>query len=306
MSLNILGRPLVEMFGPGSDPLIVSHPMLVGILANRPNLLYQHGELVAPDESLVRGASTVFVPTHEVADRFLSVGYSRGQIFVTGLCIEPPLTRSAADMYPARMNRLQSSGELCGLFVSSGAEPSDHVNTLVASALSALKSGGKTVILARIGGKLEHRMTSALNSEGILSAIIDSSAPIPAELPPATIVNFTTRREENNLTECLFRHFDYFVSPSHERVNWAVGLGLPMFVLTPPIGPFAPLNLELVKSTGVAKILPDEISPDYFGPTLERLCRSGELSAMAERGWRKYPIDGFQRIADYLITHFQP
>ncbi|MBI5267791.1 MAG: hypothetical protein HY851_11230 [candidate division Zixibacteria bacterium] len=306
VSLRILGRPLIDTFGPGSDPLIVSHPMLVGILANRPNLLYQHGELVAPDESLVRGASVVFVPTHDVAERFLSAGYSRGQILVTGLCIEPPLTRTAEDMYLSRINRLQSTDELCGLFVSSGAEPSDHINALVTSALSALKSGGKAVILVREGGKLEYRITSALHSEGILPAIVNSATPIPTELPQATIVSFTTRREENNLTECLFRHLDYFVSPAHERINWAMGLGLPMFVLTPSIGPFAPLNLELVKSAGVGRIIGDQIPPSDFGPTLERLRRSGELSAMAERGWQERPIDGFQRIADYLITHFQP
>jgi hypothetical protein len=303
LSLRVMGRPLIEMFGAGSDPLIVSHPTLVGIFSRRPNLLYQHGELVAPDESLVRGANVVFVPTHEVADRFAAAGYSRGGILVTGLCIEPPLVRSAEDLYRARMNRLETPGDLCGLYVSSGAEPSDHINAIVHSALSALHSGGKVVLLARQGGRLESRAVSALRSHQILHAFVDSARPAPMELPQATVVSFTGRREENHLTDCLFRHFDYFVAPAHERVNWAMGLGLPMFVLMPSIGPFAPLNLDLVKSAGVAKILGDDILSHDFGPTLGRLRRSGELSAMAERGWQKQDIGGFLRIADYLITH---
>jgi hypothetical protein len=95
---------------------------------------------------------------------------------------------------------------------------------------------------------------------------------------------------------------DFFVGPPHERTNWAIGLGLPMFVLTPCIGPFAPLNLQLLERSGTALVLRSIGEASALGDTVIELRDSGELSRMAERGWGKYRIDGFEQIARFLAV----
>jgi hypothetical protein len=303
---KLLGRQLKASFGLESSSLLVSHPALVGILAGRPNLIYQHGELVAPRESLVQGASLVCVPTELVAEQFRSVGYLSDQILVTGLCIEPELVKIAEDTFWARRIRLESSEPFCGAFFSSGAEPSAHVHALVYAALSVVRSGGKAIIFAVEGGKLAGETKAAFARCRQALHTISAESPIPAEFSKAVLMTFRTRREENILTSLAFAQFDYFVAPTHERVNWAMGLGLPMFALTPAIGPYAPLNLELIERSDVAVRLGDGRESSQFASALESVRASGQLIRMANQGWGKRPINGFDTIAGHLITHFGP
>jgi hypothetical protein len=304
LAMRLLGRSIVREFGQSDNPLLVSHPTLVGMLAGRPNLIYQHGELVAPRESVVRGASLVCVPTHEVAEPFVKAGYSREQLLITGLCIEPPIAKSASDAFVTRISRLKSDHGLCGAFFSSGAEPQAHIETITTAAISALGAGGKAIIFARHGGELERLIRAALKRSAVSHFCIDAGTAIPLEIPDALLVTYHDRREENNLTALLFHHFDYLVAPSHERVNWTLGLGLPMFALTPAIGPFAPLNLNLVLDAGVARTLERVKETAAFGGLLVDLQRSGKLAHMADHGWGIRDINGFTVIADYLASYY--
>ena len=115
---------------------------------------------------------------------------------------------------------------------------------------------------------------------------------------------YNTRRQESELAAELFAAADYLVAPPHERTNWALGLGLPMFALTPTVGPFAPLNLELLLKSGTAAALGDEIEASAFAATLTRFRRSGRLARMARQGWGRYDLNGFSRIAAYLIDRY--
>lgn len=304
LAQGLLGRQLKTTFGRESNPLLVSHPALVGMLAGRPNLIYQHGELVAPPESLVKGASLVCVPTEQVAERFRSIGYRSDQMLVSGLCIEPDLVKSAEDTFRARRIRLESGGPFCGGFFSSGAEPSDHIQALVKAALSVVGSGGNVIISAVEGGKLAKETRSVFACHGHALHFMSVESPIAAEFPRAVLMTFRTRREENILTALAFRQFDYVVAPTHERVNWAMGLGLPMFALTPAIGPYAPLNLELVKGAGVAIQLEDQYAASSFASMLESAQASGRLIQLADQGWGKLAITGFDSIAGHLISRF--
>jgi len=113
-------------------------------------------------------------------------------------------------------------------------------------------------------------------------------------------VTYNSRRELDALTAKLFPLLDYCIAPPHERSNWAVGLGLPMLVLMPTIGPFAPLNLDLLQASGVVRILDDETILSGPARLLRQLREDGLLLRMAQAGWGKYPINGFSRIADFL------
>jgi len=102
------------------------------------------------------------------------------------------------------------------------------------------------------------------------------------------------------MTERLFRSFDYFVAPSHERTNWALGLGLPMFVVDPPLGSFAPLNREFLLAHSVARVIANAREASDLGESLDKLHKSGELQQMAAAGWGRYDAQGFSRIAEML------
>jgi len=166
-TLALLGRDLRRLFRSGVEPLVVAHPILVGILRDRENLVYQHGEVVAPGEALVRGASFVMVPTEQVARAFVEAGYSRSQLLVSGLCIEPPLVLRAEEAYGLRLGRLQAGSPLTGLFVSSGAEPREHVSRLISSITSSIRAGVASLVLARKGGRLEREVMAVGRSRGI-------------------------------------------------------------------------------------------------------------------------------------------
>ncbi|HUV31356.1 MAG TPA: hypothetical protein VMY05_09740 [Acidobacteriota bacterium] len=304
LMLHVMGRDIRRAHLSGAEPLVVAHPILVGILRGRENLVYQHGEVAAPSESLVMGASTVLVPVSRVAESFVEAGYARDQVVVSGLCIEPAIARQAADSYELRMERLASSAVLTGAFFSSGAEPAIHVDKLVEAAVSAVSAGGRAVLFARRGGRVARVAAGEFRRLCRHLEIVDPCDQIPADLPGATLVTYSSRREEASLSSKLFPLFDYLVAPSHERTNWALGLGLPMFAVGPTIGPFAPRNMQVLLDHGVAEMLDSSAAARELGPTVHQLRESGRLAAMAGAGWEKYPINGFERIAQLLQSRY--
>lgn len=300
LGLSMLGRSLRKQFLDRPQPLVVSHPILVGLFRNRPQLYYQHGELVAPPESMVSGAELVFVPTDEVAEKFLAGGYNQSAVYVSGLCIEPALVKQASDAFSLRKTRLASSEPLTGAFYSSGAEPALHVEAIVNGALSLSRGETRAIIFAEEGRKLSSRLQRAFAQAEIPLGRISAADSIPAELPRLLLVEYRSRREEAVLTARLFPSFDFFVAPAHERSHWAAGLGLPMFILEPCIGPFAPLNRELLLRHKVAFDLTSHEHVISLSERVNSLWHRGELAHMAENGWGKYRIDGFAQIADLL------
>jgi len=303
LTLNLMGRDLRRRFSSDPNPVVVAHPTLVAILKDRQKLIYQHGEVVTPAEAVVAGASKVLVPTDGAAGPFIDSGYSIDDVIVTGLCIEPSLVKQAVDAFSARQQRMSSSEPLIGAFFSSGAEPEQHVEKMVRAAVSAIAHSGKAILFAQQNGVLANGAASCFRAHGVEFVEVDSREFVPDDLPPALIVQHASRREENGFTAQLFPTFDYFVAPSHERTNWALGLGLPMFIVGPPIGPFAPLNSECLMQAGVAEEIDSNAAADAFGGYLSCLRDSGSLTAMARAGWAKYRIDGFDNIAEFLINY---
>lgn len=302
VSMRILGSTLREELGKTDDYVLVAHPTLVAMLKGVSRVIYQHGELAAPAESVVRGAEYVLVPTLEAAEVFVRGGYPEKAVVITGLCIEPALVRNAADVFEARLRRINGQEPLTGAFFSSGAEPKAHVNKLIMAARQAVAADGRVVIIGRHGGSLVERAQKVFKDAFIDFAAVSGSAGLPVELPEALVVNHGSRREENALTASLFSRFDYFVAPSHERTNWALGLGLPMFVVGPSYGPFSPLNREILLRSGVAEVIDSGDAAVDFGRNLEKYRQHGALSDMSRAGWEKYDITGFEKIADFLIN----
>lgn len=298
--LDLMGRDIKAKLSPESSPLIVAHPTLVAILKGRAGLIYQHGELITPPEAVVRGAELVIVPTPEAGKIFLDSGYTQDHLFVSGLCIELPLVAQADECYKNRINRLQTTQKLTGAFFSSGAEPKSHLRTIIESVISIIRNEHRAIIFAREHGNLISKLTGALDKTTQPYQVIDSTDNLPLEFEGALIVSHKNRREEDSQTSALFRLFDFFMAPSHERANWACGLGLPMFIAGPPIGPFAPLNRDFLLASKVAC----ESDTNDFSGSLNKLHSGGDLSQMAQLGYGKYEIDGFSKTARFLINKY--
>ncbi len=304
VSIRLLGRSIRSYFSKNDNPLIVAHPSLVGILRNHPNLIYQHGELIAPSESIVKGASTVFVPTDDVAQSFARGGYSSDQLCVSGLCIEPPLVRQAEDAFAIRKERLKGNAPLTGAFFSSGSEPKKHIDQLVTGAKSVVGEGGNAIVFAKRGGRLARTLDSVKKQLVYQQLTIDTTSLVSTIQPALFVVEYDNRYEENTMTAKLFPEFDYFVAPAHERSNWAVGLGLPMFIVGPCYGPFAPLNCDLLLQKGVAFLVQESHEVQSMGRWVDRMRNDERLLDMAQGGWGKVKIDGFARIAYFLLNNY--
>jgi hypothetical protein len=302
--MDLLGRDIRRCYGSDSQPLVVAHPLLVGILRGRQDLLYQHGELVVPNEAGVIGARYVFVPTEEAATLFRQIGYADEQMVVTGLCIEPGLVAQAMAAWEPRQRRLNGNEPLVGVFISSGAEPKEHVRQLTAAALSAVRAGGRVIVIARLHGRLERFLTDVFAAASVQLTRLLPNDPVPKATPVGLLALHGNRQQENEQTVRLFLHFDYVVCPPHERTNWALGLGLPMFAVTPAIGSFAPLNLQLLLSSGVAHELGGREAVAAFGSRLARHRAEGSLLAMARAGWGNQSIDGFSTVARWLAESY--
>jgi hypothetical protein len=285
VALRVLGRGVRERFGVDDGPLLVAHPILVAILAGRGSLAYQHGEVAVPAQAIVAGASRVYVPTQGAADAFVRGGYSASRVMVTGLCVEPALADVAKAAYEDRRARVRSDAPLVGGFFSSGAEPPHHVEALAVAACSVVQAGGKAIVVAEWGGRLQRRAREVFAAAGVR---LDG--------PAASLVSFRTRDELDARTGEIFHALDYVVAPPHERTGWALGLGLPMAIVGPDIGPFAPLNRAALLRAGVAIALQDRDAAAGFGAWLRR-ARGGELEEMIERGFGHAPIDGFRVVA---------
>ncbi len=298
-SINILGKDLRKDFLYDMSPLLVAHPILVSILNGRKNIFYQHGELITPLEAVVGGAEKVFVPIKSAAEPFLK-RYTTEQLIITGLCIEPSIVRMAADAYESRQKRLETETSLTGCFISSGAEPLSHLKIIISSLISHLQENGKAILFVKKDGMLEKRIEKSLSSLDIEFLQLSSLEFVPYDLPPLTIVQFSGRRDENRKTSHFFSKFDFLVSPSHERTNWAVGLGLPMFIADPPIGPFAPLNRQFLINSETGLPIDRKLDSNIFASLLKNMHISGKLKQMSENGWGKQPIDGFQNIVSFI------
>ncbi|HWR83180.1 MAG TPA: hypothetical protein VN285_07750 [Candidatus Deferrimicrobium sp.] len=302
--LKVMGRDVRRRFREDPDPLVVAHPTLVAIMRGKSDLIYQHGEVVVPREAAVAGASKVLVPTADAAEASIRAGYRSNDVIVTGLCIEPSLVKQAADHFAGRLDRLAGRGCLVGAFFTSGAEPLQHVQKLTRAAVSAVAGGGKAIVFAEHNGRLTRSTMQAFEKRHFPVTSLSSEDLIPSELPEILLLQYCSRREEYGFAARLFRQFDYFVSPAHERTNWALGLGIPMFIVGPSIGPFAPLNREVLLSAGVAQPLDSVSATDGFGGLLEELRITGALQSMARNGWGRLSVRGFDRIAEFLITTY--
>jgi hypothetical protein len=242
-----------------------------------------HGELAVPQEAVVRSAERIFVPLAETASAFVAGGIARERLLITGICVENELLADAPGQAIARLERLRGRTPLTLGFFSSGAEPRMHVRCLAAAAIAVSRAGHRALAFCAAGGRLE----KAVSERGPDSEV--------------EVVSFSGREDLDRLTAARFAALDLVVSPPHERTNWGLALGVPMFLVGPDIGPFAPLNRALLLRRGVAAELSSPAEAGQLPARLAELRAAGELFRMAERGANPDRL-GFARAAQMLIA----
>jgi len=279
LQLALLGSSLRRQFAGYNGICLVDHPLLAHILASVCRVAYVHGEIAAPGPAAVPDAWRTFVPLESTRQKLLAVGCQPSAVRVTGLIIEPELTAVAETSLQARLARLETGGQLtCGFFLS-GARPRPHAHRIITAAASLVRAGHKAVFFWGHGMMRATKVQMALSRQGI-----------PEE--SGRVIWTRSRRHETERTADLFPSLDVFVAAAHERTNWAVGLGLPMFALLPHIGPFARENFDFATTQGVCLPIAKLSDADSFGTTLTELRDCGRLARMARNGWGRHAITG--------------
>jgi hypothetical protein len=312
LQLALLDEGLRRRFRDYKGIVLIDHPLLAHLLGPVCRVAYVHGEIAAPAVCAVPAAWRTFVPLEHTASRLLASGVKREALCVSGLVIEPALVAAAESAFSSRLSRLSPSVARLPLdtrhsplvtrltvgFFTSGAYPTPHMDALAAAVGSVLAAGHQAVVFPGSDRKRTERLGTRLTQFGLVTLCSASKAIAIAD-GPCFLVMSKTRPAETSCTALNFGLLDVMVAAAHERTNWAVGLGIPMFALLPHIGPFAQENFDFASRQGVCLALDH---PAGLGEILTDLHRSGRLAEMARAGWGRLPITGAKTAAESLLA----
>jgi hypothetical protein len=289
MQLNLLGSDLRRRFDGYQGICLVDHPLLARILAPVCRVAYVHGELSAPRIAAVPGCFRIFVPLSSTRQKLLAAGCEPSAVFVTGLIIDPALTVTAEAAFLTRCNRLRSDAPLTVGFFTSGAYPKPHMEKLLTAVVSVTRAGHRAVIFWGTGWLRAAKGQAALRKHSVPDDSVQ-------------MVWGRNRGTESARTAELLPGIDVMVAAAHERTNWALGLGLPLFALLPHIGPFARENFAIAEERGVVEPVAEYENALELADTLARLRSTGRLEAMARAGWGRHPVTGAETAARELLA----
>ena len=298
--IKILGRDLRKTYQDFKGICLVAHPVVARILGNVCRTWYVHGEIAAPPESAIKGVEKIFVPLEETKDKLISLGADPETIVVTGLMIEPGLVHTAKESFQARLKRIESNEPLTIGFFTSGAYPKEHIKKILLGAKSVIEQKMRAIIFTGTCPKKFEWFKKQMKKWEI--GVVDDRGEVSGKEKEGDVwlVTRNTRQAETQRTVELLPKMDAFVAASHERTNWAVGLGLPMFVLFPLIGTFASLNFEFAQRQKVAYPLDSSEKARTLGKIVNELRENGQLTQMAKNGFGMHNINGVWEAASHL------
>ncbi len=289
LQLSLLGTSLRKAFAGCEGICLVDHPLLAQILAPVCRVAYLHCEIAAPGLSAVPDAWRTFVPLESTRQKLLAFGSRPSAVRVTGLMIEPELVDKAESVFQARMARLASNQPLTVGFFASGAEPPPHTSIIATGVTSVTLAGHKAVVFWGTGMLKAARVQLALRRAGALDG---SYRVIWARTRPASTAAVAR----------VLPDIDLIVTAAHERTNWAVGLGLPMFALLPHIGPFAAANFAFASEQGTCLPLQSMADAVDLSDKIAELRHTGKLAEMARNGWGRHAIAGAEATARTVLS----
>ena len=178
-------------------------------------------------------------------------------------------------------------------FFISQAYPKPHIEKIIVGVESVIRKGMRAIVFTGT----EPQKGQYIKKQ--LELILKRNPQYKPESFKIIISN--SRHEENQKTAEFISEVDIIVAASHERTNWAVGLGLPIFVLFPLIGTYAEQNFDFAFDREVAHPIRNLEAAKNLGEKLIEMHKAGTLSKMAKCGFSSYSLNGTEFIVDYLI-----
>jgi hypothetical protein len=292
---GLLGRDLKKKMRGFKGLVIVAHPILARILAEGNRVIYQHGELAAPSESIVRGCGKILVPRQETADIFAAAGIDSDDLIITGQGIETELVSPAPNAFEHRLARIRGDRPLTAALFTSGAYPAEHLRRLRLMAQSLFGSGLNVYIFAGQSRRVAASFEDCFKSTGPGSDRHSGAGNF------IKVVGSNNRRDENQKVAAVFDQIDFFASPAHERTNWSIGLGLPQFIIGPHIGSYAPLNAAFAIAQDTALVIDTRDRARHLGKEVNEMRSRGRLETLARNGYGK-SLKGFERCAEVIFN----
>jgi len=289
LQLTLLGASLRRTFAGYDGICIVDHPLLAHILAPVCRVAYLHCEIAAPRLAAVPCAWRTFVPLQSTSLKLQAWGVRPDALAVIGLVVEPEIANIADTAYQTRLARIESDEPLTVGFFCSGAEPRPHASSLITGAASVTRAGHKAILSWGTGWVKAAKVNLALRRQG---AVEESCRILWARSRPAA----------TTAVAGVFPDLDLMVCAAHERTNWAIGLGLPMFALLPNIGPFAAGNFAFASEQRTCLPLEGTAGAAGLADTIAGLRRTGRLTEMARNGWGRHTIAGAETTARELLS----
>jgi hypothetical protein len=292
---SLLGRDLRQSLAGSDATILVDHPVVAQLVSDLVPVCYVHGEISAPPNCIVPGAAQVLVPLETTRDRFIAQGQPPESLCVTGLMVEPELVPKAADDSKRRLDRIRNSAHLTIGFFTSGAYPPQHTAVIVKAAASAFRDGHRVIVFTGYDWFKSQMLVRRFQARSIKVRpdLHGSTNPGPDEV---TLISRPDRLSDTLRAAEIVPELDLFVAAAHERVNWAVGLGLPLLAMMPNIGPFARENFEFARAQGVALAI-DCNGATTLAQTIKHLRDTGRLFLMCRQGFGEYPINGHEQAA---------
>jgi hypothetical protein len=164
---RLMGKKIIERLKGFSGLIIVAHPVLAQILGSRFNVIYQHGELVVPDEAIVKNCLKIIVPLKTTAKIFENSEIPSNDISIVGQCIENNIVLQSENSVKKRLDRLKSAKIFRAALFSSGAHPPSHINKIILIAESLIKHGHKVTIFTGDSLKFNRKLTSYFSQKNI-------------------------------------------------------------------------------------------------------------------------------------------
>lgn len=302
LPMRVLGRDLKRGLEHRGELLLVAHPLVAHVLCSVCRTWYIHGEIAAPQECAVRGVEKLFVPLEETRTGLIAQGGDAGSMVVTGLMIEPDLVAGRDEAFSRRLDRIDSGTSVTVGFFSSGAYPSGHMVKIVSGVKSVLDQHMRAVIFCGTNRRVFESLRRRVKRWGLTLAEDTDEETNDRGDWRVRLVTRMTRQEETRRACKLVPTLDAFVAASHERTNWAVGLGLPMFALFPLIGTFAAQNFRFALRQGVVCPLATVEAARDLGRIINELRGGGRLAHMARRGFGRLPVDGVEAVVSQVIA----
>ena len=298
--VRILQRDLLAFLEGYDGICLVAHPILANMLKDQRRVAYLHGEIAAPKESAVTNINKVYVPLPETLEKMVSMNVARCSLVETGLVIEPELLNDLDSVVNKRLQRINGSNPLTIGFFISGAYPKRHIQLIIKGAESCRKAGHKIRLFWGCEKKNVDRIVANIRRFDMSAKVdkIDDNSLIESS---TVIISGYSRHDETLKSMKYIPQLDVFCAAPHERVNWAIGIGLPIIMITPTIGSFAPQNLDFVLRSGCGIELSTEGQFADLAGIIHRLRANGTLSRMVESGRRIESIQGAKVIAEDIF-----